>query len=85
MGVIFGHKLIFLTNKVSKELVKCYEEIRVAVAVGGDTLDVWACDGLCVQNSLPAEPPEIDVSDTELVTALVKSLISIRNHCDAGL
>ena len=68
--------------------MKCYKEIRVAVTVGEDTLDVSASDALCVQSSLPAQSPEIvviSVKSTESMTGLLKRLKGIRNHCDAGL
>ena len=73
----------FDRDGILRELVKCYKEIRVAVTVGEDTLDVSASDALCVQSPLPAQPPEIvviSVKSTESTTGLLKRLKGIRNH-----
>ena len=52
----------FDTDEVLKEPLNCYKEIRVAAAVGSDTLNVSASEVLCVESSLPAQHPKFNVS-----------------------
>ena len=71
----------------SKKLVKCYKEISAAAVVDQENSNNSAPDSMCVQISLPAQPPRIDVSkdrSPESVASLMKKLCITRSRLGAG-
>ena len=77
----------FDRDTLLKVLVFGYEEIRAAADAVEEGLNASAPDAVCVQNSLSAQTPRIDVSKVwspESVPSLVRKKKGTWRRCGAG-
>ena len=64
-----------------------YKAIRAVADAVGKRLDVSSPDALCIQSSVSAQPPRIDVRklrSPQSGALLAKKLKSTRNRCTVG-